>query len=122
VTVGTLDEPRVGGDGRLEVSFRAIGDVCVLTLRGALEADSVAVLESLFDRLWRTPCRRVVLDLHALGAIDETGANVLTGLHHYVEARGGSVSVVGTRPWVAEALGATPLVGSAARAPGTPRT
>lgn len=109
MTVGTLDQPRIGGDGTFEVSLRAVGDVCVLTLRGALEAGSVAVLESRFDRLWRTPCRRVVLDLSALVAIDDTGANVLAGLQHYVAARGGAVSLVGVKPWVAEVLGATPL-------------
>lgn len=53
------------------------------------------VLESQFDRLWRTPCRRVVVDVSEVTGVDETGARVLAGLRYYVTARGGTLTVIG---------------------------
>lgn|GEM_PF-3315941 len=110
MTVDTVQQARVGGERGFDVTFRRVGAVCILAMRGGLDSASVAVLESEFDRLWRTPCRRVVLDLDALGALDETGARVLTGLHHYLEARGGTMTVIGANPWVADVLATTPLL------------
>lgn len=118
MTVETLEQPRVGGERELEVSFRHIGPVCVLTLRGALLVGTVRVLESQFDRLWRTPCRRVVLELRDLREVDETGTRVLTGLHHYVRARGGSLTVVGASSWVRAALTSSPLLDPGVADPG----
>ncbi|MGH8989327.1 MAG: STAS domain-containing protein [Acidimicrobiales bacterium] len=89
---------------RFEVSLRHVGAVCILTLRGELRAGSVAVLEAEFDRLGRTRCRRVVVDVTELSRLDEVGSRVLTGLSHYVRARGGVLTVVGARPPIARAL------------------
>lgn len=108
MTVETLDERRAEGDGtpgpKLQVSLRHVGAVCVLTLRGDLCAESVSVLEAEFDRLARTPCHRVVIDVTELTALDEVGSRVLTGLSHYVQGRGGALTVVGASAAVAQAL------------------
>jgi anti-anti-sigma factor len=110
MTVETLGEARVDGEPEFGVSLRHVGAVCVLAMRGSLGVATVAALEATFDRLWRTPCRRVVLDVNALTGVDDTGVRVLTGLHHYLRARGGRLSVVGANPWVAAALSSTPLL------------
>lgn len=88
------------------VAFQQVGPLCLLSLEGDLHAGTVGVLESEFDRLGRTACARVVLDVSALVRIDRTGARVLAGLGHYVQARGGHLSVLGATPWVAAALSA----------------
>lgn len=106
MTVEALDLSRLGDEPDLAVAFRHIGRICVLTLHGDLHATSVAVLEAQFDRLGRTTCHRVVVDLSGLASIDATGAKVLTGLRHYVAARGGRFSIVGACERVASALGA----------------
>ena len=110
MTVETLEEARVDGEPDFGVSLRHLGAVCVLAMHGSLGVATVATLEATFDRLWRTPCRRVVLDLSALTGVDDTGLRVLTGLHHYLRARGGRLSVVGANPRVAAALASTPIL------------
>jgi anti-anti-sigma regulatory factor len=86
--------------------------VCVLTLTGVLHAGTLAVLEAEVDRLGRSPCHRVVLDVAALVDVDEAGTKVLTGLHHYVRARGGRLTVTGAGPLLTAVLAATPLLAS----------
>lgn len=93
----------------LGVAFRHVGAVCVLSLHGALTADTLGTLESQIDRLGRTACQRVVIDAAGLLALDGAGARVLTGLHHYVRARGGVLSVTGACGGVARVLSSTPL-------------
>lgn len=106
-------EPGPGVVG-LDVVFRHVGQVSILALTGDLERGSVAILEAEVDRLGRTPCKQVVLDLGRLDGVDETGCRVLTGLHHYIAARGGRLTVVGASRSVGAALAGTPL------APSTP--
>lgn len=96
--------PLEDGQPGLRVAFRHIGPICVLSLCGELTAGSVEVLESRFDRLGRTPCHRVVVDLSDLTGLDATGARVLIGLRHYVHARGGRLTVLGPSPWIRAAL------------------
>lgn len=119
MTVETLQPPVADPPVRAEVSasrgaalgvaFRHVGAVCVLSLHGALTADTLGVLESQIDRLGRTACQRVVIDAAGLRALDGAGASVLTGIHHYVEARGGVLSVTGACDGVARVLWSTPL-------------
>lgn len=94
----------------LTVFFRHVGPICLLSLTGALTADTLGILESQVDRLGRTPCQRVVIDAAGLTAVDESGARVLTGLHHYVEARGGRLTMTGAAGGVARMLQGTPLL------------
>jgi anti-anti-sigma factor len=106
MSVEALNRPQLEDEPELSVSLCHDGTTCTLTLRGELRAASVAVLEAQFDRLGSTPCHRVLLDLTDLSGIDTTGAKVLTGLRHYVAARGGRLRVVGACGGVAAALGA----------------
>ena len=95
----------------LSVYFRHVGPICLLSLRGDLHAESLRVLESQVDQLGRTSCHQVVVDLAELTSIDEAGVRVLTGLHHYVQARGGHLIVIGAADWIGDALVHTPLMG-----------
>jgi anti-anti-sigma factor len=104
MTVEALDQRPLGERPDLQVEFNHIGPICVLSLRGELHAGSVAVLEAQFDRLGRTSCHRVVVDLTDLTHLDLTGARVLIGLRHYVQARGGQLSVLGSTPMVRAVL------------------
>ncbi len=91
------------------VSFRHVGAVCILALDGVLCASSLAELEAHMDRLGRTPCRQVVLDMSRLTELDDAGSRVLTGLFHYVAARRGRLTVVAPNPAVRAMLAQTPL-------------
>ncbi len=100
-----LDEPRPGEDVRgLEVELRHIGPICIISLSGRLDASSVAALESQVDRLGRTSCSRVVVDMSAVSGVDSTGVRVLAGLSQYVRARGEQLTVIGTSLAVRAAL------------------
>ncbi|HVC14437.1 MAG TPA: STAS domain-containing protein [Acidimicrobiales bacterium] len=105
MTVEALERP-LDEVPHLEVTFRRTGRLCVLTLRGDLQTGSVGVLEAQIDRLGRTPCHRVVVDLHEVDAIDATGARVLIGLRHYVHGRGGTLTTLGARALVSGVLAA----------------
>lgn len=111
MTVGALagarDDP--SPEAALSVSFRKLGWVCVLAIEGELRAGSIAGLEAQMDRLGRTAFHEVVFDVTHVSLLDDVGARVLTGLCHYVHARGGRVRLIGARPWLADALSATPL-------------
>lgn len=96
----------------LTADVHHVGALLVLRLEGVLHAGSLAVVQRQFDRLGRTPCRRVVLDLAGLTAIDAAGARLLTGLYHYVAGRGGHLAVVGAGPAICQALAATALAGA----------
>jgi anti-anti-sigma factor len=100
MAVEVLDPRPLDEGPELMVEFHHIGPTCVLALRGELHAGSVGVLEAQFDVLGRTPCRRVVVDLNEVTSVDTVGARVLTGLGHYVHARGGTLTVIGTSPFV----------------------
>ncbi len=90
----------------LAVEFRHVGPICLLSLCGELNAGTVAVLESQFDRLGRTPCHRVAIDLSEVTDLDSVGARVLIGLRHYVQGRGGQLTVIGEHPGIAGLLAA----------------
>jgi anti-anti-sigma factor len=114
MTVETLHQPVAPQSGpeapELAVAFRHVGQVCILSLDGALTANTLRAFESQIDRLGRTPCHRVVVDLSGLQAVDDAGMRVLIGLHHYVRARGGRLSVTGATGSVFGVLASTPLL------------
>jgi anti-anti-sigma factor len=108
MTAETLHVARFEDDGtsktELHVALAHVDAMCVLTLRGALRAGSVRVLEAEFDRLGTSSFHRVVVDATELTSLDETGKRVLTGLAHYVRGRGGVLSVIGGSNPIARAL------------------
>jgi anti-anti-sigma factor len=107
----------------LSVELRGGAATCVLVLRGALTSTSIVALEVQIDQLSCMDFDEVVLDIADLVMIDAIGANVLTGLYHYAEARGAQVTAIGASPEVASVLAATPLpFGDAERVPGVDRT
>ncbi len=106
MTLEALRERPLDEGPDLTVEFHHIGPLCLLDVRGELHAGSVGVLEAQVDRLGRTTCRRVVVDVTDLTGIDATGARVLLGLRYYVEARGGHLTVAGASSWVSAALAA----------------
>jgi anti-anti-sigma factor len=93
----------------LEVTLRQVGGMCVMTLRGELCATSLHLLEREFDLLGCIPCREVVLDMTDLETVDDAGCRVLTGLHHYVQGRGGLLTMAGASDGVRDALAASPI-------------
>ena len=93
----------------LSIELEELGANCVLRICGDLDGTSVRALQAQVDRLGHLPCNGVVLDLSRLTTMDATGANVLVGLHYYVEARGGQLTVTGAGDRVAAALNETPL-------------
>ena len=93
----------------LSADMHHVGSVCVLRLDGALHTGSLSAVQCQFERLGRTPCGCVVLDLSAVSGIDPAGARLLTGLFHYVVGRGGHLQVVGERPELSRALAGTAL-------------
>ena len=109
------DEEGGGPGAELVAGVHHVGTVCVLRLVGRLHAGSLYALQRQFDRLGRTPCRQVVLDLAGLVDVDEAGARLLTGLHHYVAGRGGHLAVVGVSSAVTVALAGTALGGMTVR-------
>lgn len=60
---------------------------CVIRLRGSLQQETVHCFASMFDRLGRLSFDQVIVDLKGITELDEAGAKVLLGLHHYVTAR-----------------------------------
>lgn len=99
----------------LAANMHHVGSVCVLRLDGSLHTGSLSAVQCQFDRLGRTPCGCVVLDLSAVSDIDPAGARLLTGLFHYVVGRGGRLRVVGWRPDLSLALADTALRAAYAR-------
>lgn len=94
----------------LSVELKFTGSTCALLTEGELTGTSVVALEVQIDQLCCTAFDSVVLDLGHLRAIDRVGCNVLSGLYHYVVARGATLRVLGARGQVARALAVTPLV------------
>ncbi len=94
----------------LTITFRESDCECVLSLGGALTAETIGAFENPIDRLGRTTFRRVVLEVGGLTDLDDAGARMLTGLHHYVQGRGGHLTVRGAGAPVARALAATPVL------------
>jgi anti-anti-sigma factor len=102
----TSDSPVPEDDAApwLGVELHSHGRTCTLTLRGELRATSLAALEAQVDQLGCVPCDDVVVDVHQLAALDSVGANVLLGLHHYVDGRGGHLRIIGATAAIASAL------------------
>jgi anti-anti-sigma regulatory factor len=104
--VGEVGRPMVeaGSEPLLSVTLLTRGATCRLLLHGALRDCSIAVLEAQVDQLGRTPCATVVIDVRELTEMDQVGANVIVGLHHYVVARGGRLWIEGPSDAVAHVL------------------
>ena len=88
----------------LRVELRVSGEVCTLVLSGVLSGTSIAALEAQVDQLSCTACGDVVLDVRRLKELDRTGASALSGLYHYVKARGGRYRIVGATDQVARMI------------------
>jgi anti-anti-sigma factor len=93
-----------GSGSWLRVELHGRLDSCTLVLDGELRAMSIAALEAQVDELGRLHCDDVTLDLRGLRGIDAVGANVILGLHHYVEGRGGRFWISGPTEPVAAAF------------------
>ncbi|GAA4803598.1 STAS domain-containing protein [Streptomyces ziwulingensis] len=79
----------VGQPARLSIVRSASAGVCVLTLRGELDADTAGLLrEALTDDAAETP-PRTVLDFDAVTFMDSSGINVLVAAHRAADAAGG---------------------------------
>jgi len=109
MAIDALEPDLIEQQPALVVRFQHVGPLCVLAMTGDLGVGSLGILEAQVDRLGTTPCHEVVLDMYGLCGIDAPGVKVLTGLHHYVEARGGRLRLLGTSSTVARALMGTPL-------------
>jgi ABC-type transporter Mla MlaB component len=88
----------------LRVELHSQERTCTLVLSGALRDTSIAALAAQVDQLGCVPCDDVVVDVSRLTALDPTGANVLLGLYHYVDGRGGNLRIVGATGPIATAL------------------
>lgn len=96
----------------LKVELQSAGATCTLKLVGALSGTSIAALEAQLDQVSSSPWKDVIIDVRELKTIDATGANMLIGLNHYVDARGGRLTVTGARGEVAAALRECELIAS----------
>jgi anti-anti-sigma regulatory factor len=92
------------GDVRFRVELQSRGRTCILVLGGRLTGTSIAALEAQVDQLGCIPCDDVVVDASGLTALDPVGANVLLGLFHYVNGRGGTLRISGARGSIATTL------------------
>ena len=80
-------------------------DTCsTLSLSGSFVAGAIGALWALIDQLGCLHFQRVELDLSDVVAIDAVGANVVIGIHHYVEARGASFAICGATADLAATL------------------
>jgi anti-anti-sigma regulatory factor len=95
---------RRASESWLRVELLGRGRTCTLILRGSLCGTSIAALEAQVDQLGCVPCDDVTVDLRELRAIDPVGANVLLGLYHYVDGRGGRLRVTGASDRIAITL------------------
>jgi anti-anti-sigma regulatory factor len=86
------------------VELHSQGRTCRLALSGGLCDTSIAALEAQVDQLGCIPCDDVEVDVRRLTALDSVGANVLLGLHHYVDGRGGRLRITGATGTIAETL------------------
>jgi anti-anti-sigma factor len=93
----------------LEVGLRCSGKIGILKASGELIASSIAALHAQIDQLSCSRCTELIVDLHDLAGIDSVGVNVLVGLHHYLEGRGGRMATVGASDSVASQFSSTPL-------------
>jgi anti-anti-sigma regulatory factor len=66
---------------------------CVIRLRGPMRQDTICSFAALYDRLGRLSFDHVIVDLKGVTDVDEAGAKVLLGLHHYVTARRAALTV-----------------------------
>jgi len=106
-----MNAPAPGSDNdagrsqsRLRVELQSHGRTCTLALFGVLSATSIAALEAQIDQLGCIPCDAVVVDVRGLRGLDPVGANVLLGLDHYVDGRGGCLWITGAVGQVAMTL------------------
>jgi anti-anti-sigma factor len=102
--IGDLSADSRGPGPWLRVELHSYGRTCTLVLHGELCDTSIAALEAQVDQLGCIPCDDVIVDVRELAALDSVGANVLLGLHHYVDGRGGHLRVMGATGEIATIL------------------
>jgi anti-anti-sigma factor len=88
----------------IRVGIENHGPTCRISISGVLSGTSIAALEAQIDQLGCLPCEQVLIDVSHLVAIDSVGANVLLGLRHYIDGRGGRLRIVGASGQVATLL------------------
>jgi len=88
----------------LRAALRSHGRTCTLVLCGALCTSSIAILEVQVDHLGCLPCDDAVVDVRGLKTIVTVGANVLLGLYHYIQGRGGRLRFTGATDQIALVL------------------
>lgn len=93
----------------LAIEFHLFGATTVIRLHGSLGGSSLPVLQAQIDQLACIgPCN-VEFELSGLRHLDATGVSLLVGIHHYVLAFGGTVTLAGATGDVALALTAAGL-------------
>jgi anti-anti-sigma factor len=92
----------------MRAAVSTVGDTVVVTVDGIVDLAAVGALHDDLARTVRNhPGRTVVVDLDAVGSIDDTGLGVLLGAAAAARDRGGDVVVVCSREALRERLGTT---------------
>jgi len=94
----------------LAVELQLIGATTIVRLHGCLSNSSLSALQAQIDQLACIPPCNVEFELSGLRQLDATGVSLLAGLHHYVRALGGTMTVTGAHGDVAAALAAEGLI------------
>lgn len=103
--------PRADADlPSLMIEVRDRGTACELRLAGALRAGSVVALEALVEQIGCATWDEVALDLTELTSLDDVGNSVLAGLHHYMQGRGGRLTISGAHGDVRARLARAPYL------------
>lgn len=83
----------------MRAAVSTVGDSVVVTVDGIVDLAGVATLhDDLARTIRRHPGQTVVVDLDAVGSIDDTGLGVLLGAAAMARDGGGDVVVVCNRP------------------------
>jgi stage II sporulation protein AA (anti-sigma F factor antagonist) len=80
-------------------AVNTVGDSVVVTVDGIVDLAAVATLHDDLSRaIRRHPGRTIIVDLDAVGSIDDTGLGVLMGAAATARDAGGDLVVVCNRP------------------------
>jgi len=83
---------------QLELELRQIQDVCIVRLRGAIEAGSFGSLAGVLNRLIEGGSQRIVLECRQVSYIGSAELRELLDLAHYARSRDGDIKCVGLAP------------------------
>jgi anti-anti-sigma factor len=92
----------------LFTTITAVGGHAVVALHGVVDLSSVATLHADLSRAVReNPAATVVVDLDAVGGLDDVGLGVILGAAATARDGGGDLAVVCTRPALLDRLART---------------